>query len=36
MRTEMDVLFMGSFMLEKTKMPPFEEDFDWRKHFPPD
>jgi carbamoyltransferase len=36
MRTEMDYLFLGSFMLDKTEMPPLEDDFDWRKHFAPD
>lgn len=36
MRTEMEYLFLGSFMLDKKKMPELKEDFDWRKHFAPD
>ena len=36
MRTEMDVLFLGQFMLKKEDMPPLKDDFDWRKHFKPD
>ena len=36
MRTEMDLLFLGPFMLKKEDMPPLEDDFDWRKHFKPD
>ena len=36
MRTEMDALMMGSFLLLKTEQPKWEEDFDWRKHFRPD
>jgi len=36
MRTEMDVLSLGSFLLYKTEQPALAEDFDWRKHFRPD
>ena len=36
MRTEMDLLFLGPFMLKKEDMPPLEDDFDWRKHFKPE
>jgi carbamoyltransferase len=30
MRTEMDTLVLGSFILEKTKQPALREDVDWR------
>lgn len=30
MRTEMDVLVLGSFVLEKPRQPPLKEDVDWR------
>jgi len=30
MRTEMDTLVLGSFVLEKTKQPALREDVDWR------
>lgn len=33
MRTQMDYLFMGNFMLEKEEQPEFEEDKDWREEF---
>ncbi len=36
MRTEMDVLSLGPFLLYKTEQPALAEDFDWRKHFRPD
>ena len=36
MRTNMDYLFLGPFMLNKKDMPPMKDDFDWRKHFRPD
>jgi carbamoyltransferase len=31
MRTEMDNLVMGSFVLEKSRQPPLREDVDWRQ-----
>jgi len=36
MRTNMDYLFLGPFILDKKDMPPMKDDFDWRKHFRPD
>jgi carbamoyltransferase len=36
MRTQMDYLIMGNYLLDKTKQPKWEEDFDWREHFAPD
>ncbi len=33
MRTEMDYLVMGSFLLDKKKQPTFIEKKDWRKEF---
>jgi len=36
MRTEMDALMMGPFLLLKTEQPKWKENFDWRKHFNPD
>jgi len=33
MRTEMDNLIMGSYLLEKTEQPPLKEDIDWKKEF---
>jgi carbamoyltransferase len=30
MRTEMDALVLGSFVLDKAKQPPLREDVDWR------
>ena len=36
MRTEMDALIMGPFLLHKKDQPKLEDDFDWRKHFRPD
>ncbi len=36
MRTEMDALVMGPFLLHKHEQPTPKEKFDWRKHFQPD
>jgi len=36
MRTNMDVLAIGDFYLEKTGQPSFEEEDDWRKTVPLD
>jgi carbamoyltransferase len=33
MRTEMDNLVLGSFLLEKSKQPPLPDDVDWRKEY---
>ncbi len=33
MRTQMDYLILGNYLLDKTKQPKWEEDFDWRDHF---
>jgi carbamoyltransferase len=33
MRTEMDYLFVGNFLLDKKKQPAFNEDKDWRQEF---
>jgi carbamoyltransferase len=33
MRTEMDYLVMGSFLLDKKRQPEFKEEVDWRKHY---
>jgi carbamoyltransferase len=33
MRTEMDVLVLENFVLEKEHQPRFEEHFDWRQEF---
>jgi carbamoyltransferase len=33
MRTEMDYLVMGPFVLDKTNQPPLKDDVDWRKQF---
>jgi carbamoyltransferase len=33
MRTHMDFLVMGNFLLDKKAMPPFQEDVDWRSQF---
>ena len=33
MRTKMDYLVMGSFLLDKNEQPPIKEDFDWMKEF---
>jgi carbamoyltransferase len=31
MRTEMDNLVLGSFLLDKSRQPPLRDDVDWRK-----
>ncbi|MBU4633057.1 carbamoyltransferase family protein [Pseudomonas chlororaphis] len=36
MRTEMDVLVLGSFILERTAQPEFVEEVDWRNEIPLD
>ncbi len=33
MRTQMDYLILGDYLLDKTKQPKWDEDFDWREHF---
>ena len=33
MRTEMDYLVMGSFILDKTKQPAWGHDVDWKKEY---
>jgi len=33
MRTEMDYLAMGSFLLDKKEQPPLKGDIDWKKEF---
>jgi carbamoyltransferase len=33
MRTEMDYLIMGSYLLDKKEQPPLKEDIDWKKEF---
>ncbi len=33
MRTDMDYLIMGNFIIDKTKQTPLKEDIDWRKEF---
>ena len=33
MRTEMDALVMGSFVLEKSAQPSFDDHVDWRKQY---
>ncbi|MEW6532915.1 MAG: carbamoyltransferase [Thermodesulfobacteriota bacterium] len=33
MRTEMDYLVMGPFVLDKKNQPPLKDDVDWRKQF---
>ena len=33
MRTEMDVLVLGPFLLDKAEQPPWREDHDWREEF---
>lgn len=33
MRTNMDVLVLGSFMLEKAEQAPIAEDQSWREEF---
>ncbi|MEK6767097.1 MAG: carbamoyltransferase [Planctomycetota bacterium] len=36
MRTGMDYLIMGSYLLDKKKQKPIEVDTDWKKEFEPD
>jgi len=36
MRTNMDYLLMGSFLLDKKEQRPLEHDIDWRSRFEPD
>jgi len=36
MRTQMDYLVIGSFLLDKMAQPPWHEKSDWQKEFPPD
>ncbi|TKJ37626.1 hypothetical protein CEE37_13835 [candidate division LCP-89 bacterium B3_LCP] len=33
MRTEMDYLIMGSFLLDKKDQPPLKDDIDWQQEF---
>jgi carbamoyltransferase len=33
MRTEMDSLALGSFLLDKTKQPPLRDDIDWQRQY---
>jgi carbamoyltransferase len=33
MRTEMDYLVLGSFLLDKREQPEFHDDIDWREEF---
>jgi carbamoyltransferase len=33
MRTDMDYLMMGSFLLDKTEQRPLADDSDWQKEF---
>ena len=33
MRTNMDTLVMGSFLLDKKEQPPLREDVDWRTQY---
>jgi carbamoyltransferase len=33
MRTNIDYLIMGNFLLDKTQQKPLEQDVDWRKQF---
>lgn len=33
MRTDMDYLIMGNYIIDKTKQTPLKEDIDWRKEF---
>jgi len=33
MRTNMDFLIMGPFLLDKSRQKPLEDDIDWRKEF---
>jgi carbamoyltransferase len=33
MRTEMDYLVLGSYLLDKKKQPPFEDEENWRENY---
>ena len=33
MRTEMDYLVLGSFLLDKKDQPPWKDKADWRKDY---
>jgi carbamoyltransferase len=33
MRTEMDYLVLGNFLLDKKEQKPLKDDVDWRKTF---
>jgi carbamoyltransferase len=33
MRTEMDTLVLGPYLLEKAKQPPLRDDVDWRREY---
>jgi carbamoyltransferase len=36
MRTDMDYLCMGGFLLDKREQKPLENDTDWQNEFEPD
>ncbi|MCL5038023.1 MAG: carbamoyltransferase [Chloroflexi bacterium] len=36
MRTEMDYLLLGNYLLDKKAQPVLAEDKDWKREFPPD
>jgi carbamoyltransferase len=36
MRTNMDYLVVGNFLLDKKNQPALKDDIDWRKKFKPD
>jgi carbamoyltransferase len=36
MRTNIDVLVLGPYLLEKAKQPEWREDADWRERIPLD
>lgn len=36
MRTSMDYLVLGNFILKKENQPNWEEEIDWKKHYPLD
>ena len=33
MRTEMDYLVLGRFLLDKKEQPKFEDDVNWKDHY---
>jgi carbamoyltransferase len=33
MRTEMDVLILGNYILDKSNQPKFEEKSDWKTEY---